>query len=196
MANTVQTITPDVLLRKIIDGSLTEFEDDNLTSIRAYGLNACAQMTRVHFPNLTSCQDYVFANMNALPNLHLAKLTTSGQYLVQYGKTGKVVVLPSLTGTTATGVFRQSANLDAIDIGPGVTKLGSDFIYQTRSPILILRSTTLVAANIQASLGYVGSATDGLGGSTIYIPKVLYDHLGMVLHQIIMRRQIGQPCVR
>ena len=60
----------------------------------------------------------------------------------------------------------------AIDLGSNLTKIESNGLYSATVPILILRSTSIVTTGNADSLQGVNSNT------TVYIPKVLYDHLG------------------
>lgn len=83
MANTINNTTDEALLRSIIDGSITEFEDDSITTLNRdrifYG---CNLLTRLSLPNLTYLNGYIFSidlsgNCTALETIDLPKLVSS-----------------------------------------------------------------------------------------------------------------------
>lgn len=103
MANTTDTMTPEEILRGIIDGSLTELEDDGVTAIGARKFNGRTALTRVSFSNFsgsigsyafnectnltsvdalgaTSLGDYAFNGCTSLTHLNISNVTSIGSY--------------------------------------------------------------------------------------------------------------------
>ena len=101
MANTVDTTTPEEILRKIIDGTLTELEDDGVTAIGERKFQGRTALTRVSFPNFNgSIGNYAF-----------------------YGCTGLTNVNIQGTSTIGTNAFKNCTNLTTVNI-PDASSLG------------------------------------------------------------------------
>lgn len=179
MANTIDTVEPEVILRKIIDGSITEFEDD-IASIAELRLNSLSHLTELKLPSCTSLVGYGSLSYLGSAKVYIPRITTLGMY---NGGTSATYAFPGLTSTTGDQ-FRPTSGKSgggalAVDFGPNMKSLNARCFYQGKVPTIILRSTTVVTASSTNSFG-IGAATDAQSacyGSTFYIPKVLYDEL-------------------
>ena len=182
MANTIDTMAPEAILRGIISNTLTEFEDDNITTVAQLRLNRLTNMQRLKLPNCTTLTGVCSLGYMGSAKIYIPKITSLGAF---NGGTNQVMVFPGLA-STAGDQLRYTANsggagggAKVLDLGPNVKTLASRCCYQGKVETIILRSSTLVAAASTNSFG-IGAATDAQSacyGSTFYIPKVLYDEL-------------------
>ena len=58
--NTVEIVGDEALSTSIINRSITEIADNNLTKIGQYAFNSCRVLTKVDFPAVTSIGGYAF----------------------------------------------------------------------------------------------------------------------------------------
>ena len=127
----------------------------------------------------TRIENYAFAYRNNCPSwtVHAPNCTYVGTNAFRQCNTLTEAHFPSLTTMHNTGyVVYQSANLEVVDWGSCDVR-GNTFTSCSKLATLILRKTTvqpMVANNVFNGTPF---ASGGSGG-TIYIPKVLYDHLG------------------
>lgn len=189
MANTIETMLPEVLMRKIIDGTLEDFEDNTFVdSIRERKFASHPNLERVALPNYTTfmsgvgtASGYEFQNCSKLQTVLLPKLSSflSGWIFAGCGAsaTPLTIALPSLTSMSGDRIFRASY-CEAVDFGEGVSRISPDTFYVTTSGkykdvILRRKDSPVTAASTDAIIGLTTARNN-----TIYIPKVLYDHLG------------------
>lgn len=135
-------------------------------------------ITKVNMPNTTYLPNNFFmyssiSEFNA-PNLEYLGYTSFSSCAQMTG-----IVLPKCKDFKSSGGLMQMANLLYADIGgaTGGTLKSNAFNYDAKLTTIILRSTTLWVCenvNIVANTPFKSGGT----GGTIYIPKVLYDHLG------------------
>ena len=139
------------VLKALVEGSLTEFANDEITYIRpntfaqlsnlttvscpnvtnvgGYGFNACPLLTTVSLPEATTLGDNVFLNCTGLTTISLPKVTSMG-LTVFAGCTGLTSIsLPEIT-EIADGDFSDCKELVTLSI-PKVTTLG-DMIFGSK----------------------------------------------------------------
>jgi len=185
MANTLDTMTPEALLRGIIDGSLTEFEDDSITTIADYKLRNMTSTTNMSFPNLTQFSAHTFHYNPLLETLYFGDAVwanTAGNSSDQFRDCPKlegVVLRPNVgiyPGTIYDNTFLNNSVMEYVDWNPNQWR---NETYRRCYALtkIILRHDTVVSSN-SVSCFYDSPFKSGGTGGYIYIPKVLYDHLG------------------
>lgn len=104
-------------------------------------------------------------------------VTVWGSYGVANSQFSVAVFEKPLT-ITSSELLYHCTKLTTVDMNLGA-KLGSNYAFEGDSLLttLILRNTTLYGLNALNHFNGTPFANGGSGG-TIYIPKVLYDHLG------------------
>lgn len=187
MANTTDTVAPEEILRGIIDGTIPELEDDLVTTISDYRMFQKPQVSRIDLQNVTSIKSYAFNNCPKLEELYLPELKTMpGGYTGVIGSSPiHYLAFPKITSTVDSGFLSQSHNMYGLDFGTsGTAKIpgGNGTLGGNRLYMLILRSNTIVPAESSLSTNIFKGGSPfcngGIkGGGTVYIPKVLYDHL-------------------
>ena len=133
-------------------GTLTEIDDDSVTSIRPYAFRSYSGMTSVKLHNATAFGTQAFYGFGS----------------------ATVLALPA----AASWPPITSSSIQTLDMGPNVGGINSGMIQNaTNLAALIIRKTSLVSLANTSQFNGTKFANGSTGG-TIYIPKVLYDHLG------------------
>lgn len=105
--NTVDILTDDVTFGKIVDGTITEFEDDEIISakdfVQTYAFYGCEELTRVSLPNFAGdIPQYCFQNCSNLSSVSIPHVRYIGKWC-----------------------FRNDAMLRSIDL-ESATQVGED----------------------------------------------------------------------
>lgn len=136
------------------EGTLTTYSNDNITTLASNAFQGFTTLQSLYLPNVTAM--------------------TGNSFFTGCGFTK--FALPRFTGDIENATWQGCANLTTLDLA--ATMLKGTAIYNSQMfDTLILRSTSLVGMNHINVLGNTKFKNNGAGG-TIYIPKVLYDHLG------------------
>lgn len=186
MANTIDTMTPEEILRGIIDGSLTELEDENVTFLRDRKLSNMTELGKVSLPSAvtwTQPSTYSIANCSKLTLLRLFNLSSIRKIISEqntFAANGSasyplIAVFPSLTLSNGGARLLTGSYMDAVDFGEAFNIIYGDTFYGGTFRDVILRNPNSVVA---ASSGDAILKLTTALGNTIYIRKALYDHLG------------------
>ena len=163
--------------------TMTSVSFPNVINIEYKGLYGCYGLTKVDFPVCISLGSQAFASCPSLRSAYLPSVTTIGS--LTFNSTPiSVLVMPSLTAVPTEGLCTQTQGLYIADFGSNLSSIGIRGLgrrYSTTTDLfkyLILRNANVVVAlsNVNA-FQFTPFASGGKGG-IIYIPKVLYDHLG------------------
>lgn len=145
----------------IVSRTITEYADNNITSVGKYAFRDCSALTTVDFPLVTSIDSNAFYDC--------AKLTT--------------VNIPQLT-SIGSNAFYNCVKLTTVDF-PLLTSIGN-YAFRSCSVMnaIILRSQTMVAiynentfSNCYHLLGTVDSTYNPTGAKDgyIYVPSALVE---------------------
>ena len=185
MANTVETMGSEALLSKLIDGSLTELEDEEVTSLPIYVLRSSTSLNKLYLKSCTRLYQEPFIGSSKLSPAFLPAVTTlsTGQFTLTSSTSIRAFSLPALTSGTPAMSFNNNSVIAAVDFGPnGPGTLSGNWAYNaTALDILVFRKNGIVAAGISLDANLFGSNSkfhSGKAGGVIYIPKTIYDHLG------------------
>lgn len=181
----------------IINRTITEIES-NVKMVGQYAFANCTQLTSAKFPRAISIENCAFqgcTNLKAIiiPKCELVKanatnlcsnvISLDAKNVVTVEMMGlksisvPIIVLPLLT-TANSSAFESNKALTVLDVGNLKAFNNYCFNGNTALNTLILRkSDTITALNNVTAFQNTPFASGGTGG-TIYIPKVLYDHLG------------------
>lgn len=203
--NTIDLLGDDVVVNSILDGSITEFNDNviktlsqhvfasrafltsvslpNVSEIGESAFNSCSSLKSVDVPNVTLVDDDAFFKCTELTTISLPSVTKidNGGF-EQCGKLS-CVDLP-LVQTVGDRAFSECYSLTRIDL-PSATRIySSAFLHCTTLVSLILRlETKCVLSNTSAfkycyhMLGTTDSTynPDGLHDGYIYVPRALVE---------------------
>jgi len=137
--------------RSILDGTVTEYIDPELTKV-AIPMSSTIAVFKCH-------------NVKSIVNSGL------------YGSKCTSLAFPRVTSLGIT-CFRASTQLQAFDLGANCSSIPGNTFYDCHSlKTLVLRRTAGVISLTSTAFTGTPFASDGSGGD-IYIPKSLYDKLG------------------
>ena len=167
--NTVDLIGDEALTNSIIDRSITEFADSNLTNLGTHAFGGCSNLTSVDLPALTSAEPYAFQQCG-LEVVNLPVLLTVRLYLFSNNKNLKKVRLPAATSVEGNA-FTYCSSLSEVDL-PAAKNVGFDVFRDCSSlSVLILRSGTVCTTS--GTLPNNCPIASGTG--YIYVPSALVD---------------------
>lgn len=195
MANTIDTMAPEAILRGIIDGSLTELVDDVITDLPAgekfrnsgikravltgvlsvgnFGM-ARTSMEYIDLPNCTSLYYNSFRDNSYLEEVHLPKANTRGmeQAIFQDDHKLKMLVLPKHTNNIGGNLAYNCSNLTTVDLALNNFSGSYHFWNCNNLSVMILRKTTGVSA-INNLSGFIGNIFTSGGVLSMY-PRPLW----------------------
>ncbi len=147
---------PYSIARSILDGSITEYID----------------------PELTELRHSAFRNATKLVTLQVHGVAKVGTGCIENTKI-TALALPSLN-TAINGLnsaYGSCGTLHYLDYGPLVHNVGSNSMQFPYLQVLILRKADGLVGGVSSSFNTTPMKQGG-AGVTVYIPKALYDHLG------------------
>jgi hypothetical protein len=144
--NSIDQLGDDVVLGSIIDGSITEFKDSVLTSVRRNAFYGCTNLTTVDLRKVTNIPTGTFFNCTNLTTLNI----------------------PNVTDIETDGIY--DTKITKLDL-PNIRRIANKGLYNCANlTTLILRSNTLCTLeNVFAFYG--GPIKNGTG--YIYVPSAL-----------------------
>ena len=179
MANTIDTMEPEAILRGIIDGSLTELVDDVATSINERRFSNFTNLKSLSLMAVLTINSYSFLSCTSLEHLDIPKADSATNYVTSSFRECtalEYLVLPSFTKGSSY-IFYICSSLRGVDLG-NVGTIGVYWFQRcTVLNTLVLRRTAGIT-NLNGSVFDGTPFANGGSGGTIYIPKTYYDHLG------------------
>lgn len=192
-------------LSGLVGGTITEFNDSSLTSIRPYAFYGCQELVSVDLPSLLSVTARVFYDCSKLKSLHLPSVESIGEWAFYSCNLLASINLPELVEissrafqecwvledvnvpklkTIGTSALSFTPKLQRLDL-PSCTSIGASAFHKDFSlTTVILRSgnvCTLSATNVfQECYHYHGTKNatynpNGLKDGYIYVPAALVD---------------------
>ena len=136
-------------------GTLTSYESNDVTSLRANAIRSYSAFMSLKCHNITT--------VGAL-SLYATGITK--------------LAFPNITSIAVQGLSSIGGSLTQIDFGGSLASLVNQAVSSNANlNVIVLRSTTITPMGATACINGTKFAS-GQSGGTIYIPKVLYDHLG------------------
>lgn len=173
--NTIDLLGDEAVTKALIDRTITEFNDDVLTSVGKYAFYRCINLTSVDFPNVTSVGDYAFRYCTALTNVNLPSCSSHNNQSYIFGNCTslKYVKLPLLT-SWGQNMFYDCTALETGDF-PKVTVSGINAFSGCKAlKIVILRSETMCSLQNTGVFRMTPFAEGGTGGRAI-VPRSLIE---------------------
>lgn len=170
------------ITRKLIDKTIKEVDNSDITSVREGAFRSCNSLTAVSLPNVTTLgsSPYVFAVCQELVSVNLSNASAIGQYnFNQCQKLETVNIANAVTlGREAFSYCYALAKLDL----PKVTSIEAEtFLMCKVLKALILRSETLCTLGNTSAFKNCAIAESGtddtpeFGTGYIYVPRALID---------------------
>lgn len=131
----------------LVEGSITQYTNDRITTIRSYGLAYCTKLTSIDLPNVTSISPYAFRADSVLTSINIPKVTLIN-----------------------TCCFQDCTILNDLDF-TNITQIGSSAFQSCKGLTkLILRSETMVT--LKNTNVFSGTPIAG-GTGFVYVPDNL-----------------------
>lgn len=137
--NTIDALGDEVVLNSIIDRSITEFKDDQLTTIGNYAFNGCSSLRVVDLPNMKSSGESAFTNCDIV-EFNIPNATSLGRYGCQNNPNLKTFYGPKITALGQT-CFQGCNSLEYVEL-PVITNGLHDAVQrcaalkEVRAPML------------------------------------------------------------
>lgn len=170
--NTIDVLGDDIVLASIVDKSITEFKDNELTHIGGYALAQCKALTIVDLPSVTTLGECALYECSGITSINLPALTTLGENSIRGMILLTSLCLPALTGIPSYSFFGSNA-LKTADFWSVTSIKQYAFTSCSSLTALILRSETMCSlANTNA---FTSSSIKNGGTGYIYVPRALVD---------------------
>lgn len=194
--NTIDTLGDDAVMDSLIDGSITEFKDDEITTIGNYAFYGKPNLEIVDVPNVTTIDNYAFSNCSSLLEVNAPNTVSLGVAFANCSKLLKVS-FPLASGFHISHefLFKGCSSLYSVDL-PKLNLLpNSSFedctsLKQIRLPnikdirnyvfrnsglkALILPNSSYLFSTI-STVAFSGSHIASGGSGYIYVPRALVD---------------------
>ena len=164
----------DYLVERL-NGTLTSYASDDVTKLTPYSFEG-NNITTLSLPNCITLDNNALRSRSTLTSVYFPKVSTIGADALNGCSGLTVLVFPSLSSIT-TRSFSSCTGVVTFDLGDKYTNGISSNFNSMPITTLILRKTTIQGIQNANTLNSAVWGSGGTGG-TIYIPKVLYDHLG------------------
>lgn len=175
--NTIDALGDAAVVDSIIDRSITEFNDDKLTSIGKSAFQYCTMLETVDIPNCTSCGVDIFAYCTGLTSVNLPNLSsvpTDNWNAFNNCRSLKNITLPLVKKVIGHTSFNGCSALEKADFATCTGFSGYSLFKNCASLYaLILRSTANVASLYTANPCIGTPIASGTG--YIYVPSALVD---------------------
>lgn len=190
MANTRSTIGETATLDGLINHTLTELEEDGVTSLRShvfhkngtiedvilpnvsaisqYAFSDCTNLDHVSIPSATSIGGYAFQYCKSLNNIDLTNVATISNYVFQYSGIGKIAA----PAATSIGTYIRGNRISTADFTVPSSIKGNTFNAAYSFCHLIIRKPTACELSATSAFTNTGIA-NGIGW--IYVPSDLVD---------------------
>ena len=163
---------------KLLEGTGEYYSDPTVTKLRDNIFRNDQKIRKVNFPNLTEIGGDVFNGDKNIKYAIFPNVTTVGSSAFAGTRALLRASFPAVT-TMNAGVFNGSQSLVSCDWGDAPT-IGQSVFNDTPclSELILRRSSGLVGLSNTNGLGtnHMSLVMQKMG--YIYIPKILYDHLG------------------
>lgn len=159
----------DTRLNGIVEGTLTELDDDSITQTRSYAFYGAGNLARVNLTNLTSLGSYTFANCTSLVSVNLPNLTSAVTTFAFDGCSAlQHVNFPNATAANNYS-FQDCASIEKVELGVATT-LGSYSFRRSGIKALIIRNNTSNLTKLNSTNAFSNCPIE-TGEGYIYFPR-------------------------
>lgn len=159
----------DTRFKELAEGTLTEINDDSITSTRNYAFYAAMSLVRVNLPNVTSLGSYVFNSCESLVSANLPSVTSA----IPTFCFASCEALTSVNAPNATGAnnysFQDTTALEKLDL-LGTGTFGSYSFRRSGITALIIRNNTSKLSKLSSTNAF-SDCPIGNGTGYIYFYK-------------------------
>lgn len=188
----------DERFKQLVEGTLTEVNDSEITTTKSYAFYACSNLVNVRLPNITKVGDSSFSNCKAMISFCALNVTEVGYSSFSYCENLKEVIFPKLRTIGQTS-FRNSKRLETADLGTA-EQMGSSILADCYSlKAVIFRKTgtilTMTYSDVFKNCHHIHGTTNstynpqGLKDGYIYVPSALIEEYKVATNWVIFADQ-------
>lgn len=96
------------LLNSVLDGTVTEISNGEVTYLAPYKFYGNGNLTSVNFPNVTEAGTYVFQSCTALSSVNIPKINRLLSYFLAYASALESIDLPNVTQMQSYALYNCS----------------------------------------------------------------------------------------
>ena len=141
------TFTADELtnmVKQFLEGTMTEYVDDEVETISAYAFNGMTMLTRVDAPNATSIDSNAFNGCTAMQSMNAPLVTNiSGDNVFRNCSSFVTIEFPLMTSNVVTYMLGGCSSLEAADLGIAGQVLANSMNGCSKLTAIFLRKTSL-----------------------------------------------------
>ena len=171
------TFTADELtnmVKQFLEGTMTEYVDDEVETISAYAFNGMTMLTRVDAPNATSIDSNAFNGCTAMQSMNAPLVTNiSGDNVFRNCSSFVTIEFPLMTSNVVTYMLGGCSSLEAADLGIAGQVLANSMNGCSKLTAIFLRKTSLATLQNVSAFNSTKYATTGAGGAYVYVPRDL-----------------------
>lgn len=159
------------LLKGVVEGTITELVDENITTVGFRGLQGRASLIKLSLPNCLSLGNNSLSDCSALKEVYLPKCESAAAYA--FTNTGlEYLSLPGLTGWVNSSITNNQ-KLKVVDLVAPDSISTNGFNGSSVLDTLILRKNdSIVPLGNTGAFNKTPFASGGTGG-TVYVPSAL-----------------------
>ena len=153
-------------ITKLVDGTITEYVDDEVTAIRQNALSYCTNLTRISLAEATEIGDYSFGKCGTITQINFPKVLTIDSIAFQYTPlihpVGEPFVFPNVLsiGLECFGRYSESPPHNVGFYFPKLISMGNDAWRNRYAKVILKQQCALV--------GYKSSSFDR---TVYYVPQ-------------------------
>ncbi len=157
------------VVTQMVSGNLTEYENEEITSIRECAFSYCKQLTHISLPNVTAVPYNCFYYCSSLAEVNMPLVTTIGVQGFKGCEALEAIELPYLANVFESA-FYSCQKLKRIDLGTSDKVRNQAFKLCSSLETVILRRETVVT--LETTNAFQGTPIES-GTGYVYVPDDL-----------------------
>lgn len=171
------TFTADELtnmVKQFLDGTLTEYVDDEVETIVKYTFYNMTTLTKVDLPNVKSIGSNAFNGCTAMQSMNAPLVTNiSGDNVFRNCSSLVTIEFPLMTSNVGTYMLGGCSSLEAADLGIAGLVIANSMNECSKLTAIFLRKTSLATLQNVSAFNSTKYAASGAGGAYVYVPRGL-----------------------
>ena len=161
----------------LIDGSITSYSNDSVTTVRDYGFRYL-NLENVDLPNVTIIGQYAFSDCKVLKSIYIPNVTRLNASVFYNCSSLETINLPNVTTIQGSDVFRNCTNLKTVNL-PNVTIMNSNYGFKDCDALIRIELPLLKDIN-QYMFNSCNSLTSVILGAAKSISNHAFSYCGVL----------------
>lgn len=166
----------DTRLKDLLENTITEIDDDSITTIRSYGLCGVSNLVRINLPNVKSVGSYACQDCTSLVSVDLPNFSAAVATFTYNGCTA----LSKFNAPNATGAnnysFQDCSSLEKVEFGHATTIGSYSFRRAAKLTALIIRNTTTKLTNLTSTNAFTDCPIENGTGYIYFYRQYVEDY--------------------